>query len=90
MAIRRVVKMLQRLHRKEPGATVYGVHLDVKKYFPSTPHDELKEMDKRRISEERFLPFLYEIIDSNKDERTRIRSAREGRDSARRSINSTR
>ena len=71
MAIRRVVKMLQRLHRKEPGATVYGVHLDVKKYFPSTPHDELKEMDKRRISEERFLPFLYEIIDSNKDERPR-------------------
>ena len=71
MAIRRVVKMLQRLHRKEPGATVYGVHLDVKKYFPSTPHDELKEMDKRRISEERFLPFLYEIIESNKDERPR-------------------
>ena len=33
MAIRRVVKMLQRLHRKEPGATVYGVHLDVKKVF---------------------------------------------------------
>ena len=71
MAIRRVVKMLQRLHRKEPGATVYGVHLDVKKYFPSTPHDELKEMDKRRISEKRFLPFLYEIIESNKDERPR-------------------
>lgn len=51
MAIKRVVKMLQRLHREDPGATVYGVHLDVKKYFPSTPHDELKEMDKRRISE---------------------------------------
>lgn len=36
MAIRRVVKMLQRLHRKEPGATVYGVHLDVKSIF--RPH----------------------------------------------------
>ena len=44
MAIRRVVKMLQRLHREEPDAPVYGVHLDVKKYFPSTPHRELKEM----------------------------------------------
>lgn len=71
MAIRRVVKMLQRLHREDPGATVYGVHLDVKKYFPSTPHDELKEMDKRRISEEKFLPFLCEIIESSKDERPR-------------------
>ena len=69
MAIRRVVKMLQRLHREDPGATVYGVHLDVKKYFPSTPHNELKEMDRKRISEERFLPFLYEIIESSKDER---------------------
>jgi hypothetical protein len=71
MAIRRVVKMLQRLHREDPGAPVYGVHLDVKKYFPSTPHEELKEMDRNRISDERFLPFLYEIIDSSKDERPR-------------------
>lgn len=69
MAIRRVVKMLQRLHREDPGAPVYGVHLDVKKYFPSTPHAELKEMDRKRISEEKFLPFLFEIIDSSKDER---------------------
>lgn len=71
MAIRRVVKMLQRLHREDPGAKVYGVHLDVKKYFPSTPHEELKEMDRKRISEEKFLPFLFEIIDSGKDERPR-------------------
>ena len=71
MAIRRVVKMLQRLHREEPDAPVYGVHLDVKKYFPSTPHRELKEMDRQRISDERFLPFLYEIIDSSKDERAK-------------------
>ena len=28
-------------------------------------------MDRNRISDERFLPFLYEIIDSSKDERPR-------------------
>ena len=71
MAIRRVVKMLQRLHREDPGAKVYGVHLDVKKFFPSTPHIELKKMDRQRITEEKSLPFLFEIIDSGKDERPR-------------------
>lgn len=71
MAIRRVIRMLQKLHRKNPDAPVYGVHLDVKKYFPSTPHDELKEMDRQRITDERFLKYLYEIIDSSKDERPR-------------------
>lgn len=69
MAIRRVIKMLQRLHRKKPGAPIYGAHLDVKKYFPSTPHSELKEMDREMIRDDRFIPFLDEIIDSSKDER---------------------
>ena len=71
MAIRRVIKMLQRLHRKAPGAPVYGAHLDVRKYFPSTPHGELKAMDRKRIADVRFLPFLDEIIESSKDERTK-------------------
>jgi hypothetical protein len=71
MAIRRVIRMMQRLHRAAPGAPVYGVHLDVRKYFPSTPHDELKAMDRKRITDARFLPFLDEIIDSSKDERPR-------------------
>jgi len=69
MAIRRVVKMLQRLYREDPGAPIFGVHLDGKSYFSSTPHDDLKEMDKERVSDDRYLPFLYEIIDSSKDER---------------------
>lgn len=69
MAIRRIIKMLQRLHRERPGRPVYGVHLDVKKYFPSTPHDEIKRMDRKRIRDERFLPYLDEIVDSSKDER---------------------
>jgi len=69
MAIRHVVKMLQELHERKPGEPVYGVHLDVKKYFPSTPHKLIKEMDERRITEPEFLPYLYEIVDNNKDER---------------------
>ena len=69
MAIRRIIKMLQRMYREDPGAPIYGVHLDVKKYFPSTPHDELKEMDRARIRDKRFIPFLDEIIESSKDER---------------------
>lgn len=70
-AIRSVVSALQDLHRKAPGKPVYGVHLDIKKYFPSTPHNEIKKLDKERISEEHFLPFLEAIIESNEDERTK-------------------
>lgn len=70
-AIRGVVAGLQDLYRRAPGQPVYGVHLDIKKYFPSTPHNEVKELDRRKISEERFLPYLEELIESNKDERAR-------------------
>ncbi|MBR3278701.1 MAG: hypothetical protein IKG01_07405 [Lachnospiraceae bacterium] len=69
LAIRRVVRMLQKLHRKAPGQTVYGIHLDVKKFFPSTPHSGLKEMDRHRIRDPNFLPYLFEIIDNSADER---------------------
>lgn len=68
-AIRGVVTSLQDLHRKAPGQPIYGAHLDIRKYFPSTPHEEIKKLDRRRISDEAFLPFLEELIDSNKDER---------------------
>ena len=69
MAIRIVIKMLQKLNRQAPGEPVYGVHLDVKKYFPSTPHSEIKQSDREKITDDRFLPFLDEITDSSKDER---------------------
>lgn len=69
MAIRRVIRMLQRLHREAPGEPVFGEHLDIKGYFPSTPHNEVKELDRRKITEELFLPYLDEIIDSHEDKR---------------------
>jgi retron-type reverse transcriptase len=69
MAIRHVVKMLQKLHRKAPGAPVYGVHLDIRRYFPSTPHSQIIEMDEEVITDKRFLPHLDDIVKSSKDER---------------------
>lgn len=69
-AIRCVIQMLQRLHRERPGAPIYGVHLDIKKYFPSTPHSEIKRRDEQIITEPLFLPYLSEIVDSYDDHRT--------------------
>ena len=68
-AIRNVINSLQRLYRKAPGQPIYGVHLDIKKYFPSTPHEEVKKLDQRKITDKAFLPFLEELIESNEDER---------------------
>lgn len=71
MAIKRVIRMLQKLHRKAPGAPIYGVHLDVRKYFPSTPHEAVKKLDRAKITEPKFIQYLDEIIESSKDGRPR-------------------
>lgn len=68
-AIREVVKALQALHRMAPGQPIYGRHLDIKQFFPSTPHEEVKKLDQRRITDEAFLPYLEELIENTKDER---------------------
>lgn len=70
LALRRVIGFLQRLHRKDPTAPIYGKHLDVRKYFPSTPQTVVKEHDRRKITEPLFIPYLDEIIDSVPDPRT--------------------
>lgn len=62
MAIRHVIGFLQALHRKRPGAPVYGVHLDIRKFFPSTPHALVEKMEREKITEPEYLPFLNEII----------------------------
>ncbi len=71
LAIRRVIRFLQELHRKDPAHKIYGCHLDIRKYFPSTPHAAIKALDRERIREERYIPFLEEIIDSVADQRSR-------------------
>ena len=69
MAIRRVIKKLQKLHREAEGEPIYGYHLDIRGFFPNTPHREIMKLDEARIMEEKFLPYLYEIACSVKDER---------------------
>lgn len=69
LAIRTVVAMLDKLRRENPGKEIYGRHLDVRKYFPSTPHEIVKAMQAQRVTEPRFLPYLAEIVDLNPDPR---------------------
>lgn len=70
LAIRRTIKMLQRIYRTTGSNDGWGDHMDVKRYFPSTPHQEIKDLDQRRISEPMFLPYLEELIESVEDPRT--------------------
>ncbi len=69
MAIRTVIAMLQELYREKPGADIFVKHLDVKRYFPSTPQREIKALDRRKITEPLFIPYLDEIIDMQQDPR---------------------
>ena len=62
----RVQCQLERYYRKH-GADGWAVHLDVKSYFPSTPHREIKKLLQERIREEAYLPYLFEIVDSYSD-----------------------
>jgi len=70
LAIRTVISMLQELHREKPGAPVLVVHRDIKKYFPSTPQEKIKEMDRARIRDSAFIPYLEENTDIQEDPRS--------------------
>ncbi|MBE6005582.1 MAG: hypothetical protein E7238_00155 [Sarcina sp.] len=69
LAIRRVIGMLQRLHRENPGAEIYGKHLDIKQYFPSTPQKHIHQLDEDKIADKRFIPYLSKIVDGGHDRR---------------------
>lgn len=69
LAIRRTIKMLQRIYRTTGNNDGWGDHMDVRRYFPSTPHQEIKALDQRRISEPLYIPYLEELIDSVEDTR---------------------
>lgn len=68
-SIRRTIQFLQKIYRDGWNNDGWGVHIDVKKYFPSTPHDEIRALDRRVISDACFLPYLDEIISSVADAR---------------------
>ena len=70
LAIRRTIKALQAIYRETGSNEGYGIHRDVRKYFPSTPHGLIKQQDRKLITEPAFLPFLDEIVDSVDDPRS--------------------
>jgi len=70
LAIRRIVKMLQTLHREGGEEPVRGIHLDIHKYFPSTPHRAVLALDEERVNEPLFLPYVTELATSLEDPRS--------------------
>jgi len=67
--VRRTVQMLRKLYMKDGMNDGYGIHIDVRKYFPSTPHSLLHDLDEAVITDRRYMPFLHEIVESTTDER---------------------
>lgn len=67
LAIRRTIKMLQQIYRETGSNEGWGVHMDLQKYFPSTPHSEIHKLDRDRITDHEYLPYLDEIVESVKD-----------------------
>lgn len=66
----RVQCMLERYYRKYGDTNGFAAHLDVKSYFPRTPHNEIKRILSQRVQDAEFLPLLYEIVDSYGDARS--------------------
>lgn len=69
LAIRRTIKFMQQIYRETGTNEGWGVHLDVHKYFPMTPHAAVKAEDAKLLTEPKFLPYIEEIVDSIKDTR---------------------
>ena len=69
LAVRRTIRALQEIYRETGTNEGWGVHLDIRKYFPSTPHAAIRALDRAVITEPGFYPFLDEIIESVADGR---------------------
>lgn len=55
---------LKRDLRKYYNETKYCLKLDIRKFYPSIPHDGLKKCIRKKIKDKDFLMILDEIIDS--------------------------
>ena len=69
LAVRRTIRAMQDIFRETGTNEGWGVHLDIRKYFPSTPHEAIRALDRTVVTEPGFYPFLDEIIDSVADRR---------------------
>ena len=59
----RLVTHLQKYYRKH-GNRGYVLLLDYSKFFDSIPHDKLMEMIREKISDERLIKLLKDMIDT--------------------------
>lgn len=66
----RAICMLERYFRRYGDNAGWAVHLDVKSYFPSTPHTLIRQALSERIQDKDFLPYLFEIVESYRDKRS--------------------
>ena len=58
------LSLIKRDLRKYPAKTKYCLKLDIRKFYPSIPHDGLKKCIRKKIKDKDFLIILDEIIDS--------------------------
>lgn len=69
LAIRRICTFLRDFYL-EYGTDGYAMHLDVQRFFPSTPNRVAKEHLERWVSDPRYWKYLDEIVDNGIDGRS--------------------
>lgn len=70
-AIDRTICFLQRYYREHGNNNGIYDHLDVRGYFPNTPHSETKRTVDEYVTDAQLRTHSYNIIDSFKDARRR-------------------
>lgn len=68
-AIDRTICFLQKYYREHGSNTGYYDHLDIKGYFPNTPHEEAKRTIRKYVKDQDFVRHVEMLIDSFEDKR---------------------
>ena len=68
-AICRVIYFLQDYYRRNGSNEGYGAHLDIKGFFPNTPHEVAKARVRERVYVPEFSYHICMVVDSCKDKR---------------------
>lgn len=68
-AIDRLICHLQKYYRKYGTNDGYYDHLDIKGYFPNTPHSVSKHATDKYVKDSKFREQIYKVIDSFVDQR---------------------
>lgn len=69
-SVENLKKQLRRYYRRYNTNKGWAAHLDIRRYFPSTPHIVAKETLRQRIRDPDLLRHTEAIVDSFKDART--------------------